>query len=238
MVMAGHLFILPAIMVTMILSQFFLPVLTLMSLRGTTLDSLHFFLPAIRKVEVVKVLLKDSRVDINLADNGGWTPLWRASKQGDIEAIKWMIASGKEIKSLDVKATNSGPFGDDQEYTAIEIARKKNKTEVVSLLERFMANSMQTRHEVRVELADKDAAELFAKIVFLCDDFLRLKEPATSSSSINTVASVRFFTISMHLPMELQMVLCNRVFGSAKENILSKDSELAFKHIARTFNIL
>jgi len=33
--------------------------------------------------------------------------------------------------------------------------------------------------------------------------------------------------------MELQMILCHRVVGSMKQNILSKDSEAAFKSLAR-----
>jgi len=33
--------------------------------------------------------------------------------------------------------------------------------------------------------------------------------------------------------MELQMILCHRVVGSMKQNILRKDSEAAFKALAR-----
>ena len=41
---------------------------------------------------------------------------------------------------------------DDKDYTALEIARKRNMNEAVSLLERFVANPALTRHEVRVKL--------------------------------------------------------------------------------------
>jgi hypothetical protein len=85
--------------------------------------------------------------------------------------IKWIIARGREITNLDEKGKWIG-----KEYTAIEIARARNRTGVVSLLERFVTNSTQTRHELRVELGLVDAcgAELFAMTVFLCDDILRL----------------------------------------------------------------
>ena len=53
---------------------------------------------------------------------------------------------------------------------AIGVAKKKGKTEVVSLLERFKANPDQTRSEIRKELGwFGEAAEIFALVVFLCD---------------------------------------------------------------------
>jgi hypothetical protein len=179
------------------------------------------------KVEIVKVLLKDSRVDINMANSYERTPLWCASYWSHVEVIKWMVALRGDELDLDKKGTY---WDDGKEYTAIKIARKENEPEVVSLLERFMANPIQTKHELRVELGliDKDAAELFAMTVFLCDDFLRLKEANSPAA--------RFFTVAKKLPMELQMMLCYRVFGSSKENIKSKDSEVAFNHLAKSFS--
>jgi len=79
----------------------------------------------------------------------------------------------------------------------------------VSVLERFIANQVQTRHELRERLGGLDAlaAEVFALTVFLCDDLLQLKlAPTTITSS----AATRFFTIASKLPMELQMILCHR----------------------------
>ena len=118
---------------------------------------------------------------------------------------------------------------DGEDYTALEIANGEKKTKVVSLLERFIANPAPTRHELRVKLGvlDELAAEVFALTVFLCDDFLQLK-PAHPAGA----AATRFFTISSKLPMELQMVLCHRAVGSMKQNILHKDSEVAFKSLA------
>ena len=78
-------------------------------------------------------------------------------------------------------------------------------------------------------LQDEVAAEVFALTVFLCDDLLQLK-PASHSA---IPAALRFFAISSKLPMELQMILCHRVVGSMKQNIIQKDSEPAFKSLAR-----
>jgi len=117
--------------------------------------------------------------------------------------------------------------------TPLEIARKNERSEAVSLLERFMANPAQTRLEVRMKLGVLDelaelAAEVFALTVFLCDDLLQLK-PASHAAT----AATRFFAIAKRLPLELQMILCRRAVGSMKQNILQKDSEAAFKDLTK-----
>jgi len=94
-----------------------------------------------------------------------------------------------------------------------------------------MANPTLTCHELRVKSGVQDAlaAEFFAVTVFLCDDILQLKTAAIA----NPPAANRFFDIACKLPMDLQTILCHRVVGSMKQNILQKDSEAAFKCLAR-----
>ena len=101
--------------------------------------------------------------------------------------------------------------------------------EVATLLERFKENPLETRHSVRVELGllDNLAAEMFALAVFVSDGILQVKDTSTPSPA------ARFFSISAQLPLELQMVLCFRQVGSDKEIIQGKDSEVAFKSLAR-----
>jgi len=185
------------------------------------------------KVLVVRLLLKDPRVEVALADNNGRTPLWWASCNGRHEVIEWLMASGRDLGDLDKMSKYRD---DDREYSVLEIARMKNQTEVVSLLEKFLINSTQTRLEIRVKLGGLDelAAELFALIVFLCDGLLRLKPArAAATASRNSTAAIRFLNVARRLPMELQMMLCHRVGGSAKDSILSNSSEDAFKSLAR-----
>ena len=178
-------------------------------------------------VSVVEVLLKDPRVDIRLGDYMGHTPLWQASCRGHCKVIEWLVASGRDLGE-----NKKGKFGwNEKGYTALEIARKENETEAVTLLERFIDNPTQTRHEFRVKhgVLDALAAEVFALTVFLCDDLLRLKPALTDTT---TASATQFFTIASKLPMELQMMLCHRVVGSRKQNILHKNSEAAFKSLA------
>jgi len=181
------------------------------------------------EVSVVCVLLKDPHVNVTMAENNGRTPLWWASSEGQYDVVEWLLASGRGLG--DIKNTK-GKLYDGKEYAALEIAKK---SEVVSLLERFIDNPTQTRHELRVKLGllDELSAEVFALTVFLCDDLLQLK-PITTTTSL---PAALFFAIATKLPEELQMILCHRAVGSMRESILLKDSEAAFKSLARLLSL-
>jgi len=98
----------------------------------------------------------------------------------------------------------------------------------VTLLERFKSDAAQTKHFIRVDLGfiDELAAEIFALVVFVSDGLLQINSTTSSPAA-------RFFKIARRLPLELQMVLCFRQVGSPKEIIPGKESEVAFKSLAR-----
>jgi len=99
-----------------------------------------------------------------------------------------------------------------------------------------MANSLQTRHELQVKLGvlDKLAAEVFALLVFYCDNLIQFKPMRASRRKPVDSGVTGFFVIASKLFMELQMVLSHRVVGLGKQNILQKDSEAAFKTLTLT----
>jgi len=74
--------------------------------------------------------------------------------------------------------------------------------------------------------------------ILLADDFLELVPPPRSEDDIDPMDSfpgcqaVRFFTIFVKLPMELQMLLSQRMFGSSADVVLCKHSEPAFRKLA------
>ena len=71
-------------------------------------------------------------------------------------------------------------------------------------------------------------------MIFLSDDFLAMS-PAPQGKATEwdlTVGVRRFFAIAVKLPMDLQMVLCNRIFGSGKDIVLTKSSEPGFRKLA------
>ena len=87
---------------------------------------------------------------------------------------------------------------------------------------------VETRHAVRVELGllDELAAYMFALVVFVSDGLLQINDATPSPAA-------RYFNIARRLPLELQMLLCHRQVGSAKEIIPGKEREVAFKELAR-----
>jgi len=123
-----------------------------------------------------------------------------------------------------------GKPGDVDKTDAVGVAKKYGKTEVASLLERIKDNLVETRHQMRVELGllDELAAEMFALVVFVSDGLLQVKDTTTPPPE------ARSFDITRQLPLELQMVLCHRVVGSAKDIIPGKESEVAFKWLAKS----
>jgi len=96
--------------------------------------------------------------------------------------------------------------------------------------------------------------QVYALVVFLADDFVTLRSSSSSSSSYGREESGRergggrgdfeeaeeeeqankrrFFRMASQLPLDLQMVLCNRVFGFSKDGISSKNSEPGFRWLA------
>ena len=99
------------------------------------------------QVAVVRLMLRDPRVNIALADSNGCTPLWQAAHKGCLEVVEWLIASGRDLGDLNSEGKWRGKFNN-----ALEVAREKNKDDVVSLLERFFANPEQTRAEIKQKL--------------------------------------------------------------------------------------
>jgi len=179
-----------------------------------------FFYTCLGYTSCAREMLKDSRVKVNEPDNSGETPLRWAASNNHIDIIKWWIASGGEM--------NLGKAGNDK-TDVIGPTKRRGWIEVVTLLERFKENPVKTRHAMRVELGllDELAAEMFALVVFVSDGLLEINDTMTPSPA------ARYFSIATQLALELQMVLCHRVVGSAKEIISGKDSEMAFKELAR-----
>jgi hypothetical protein len=175
------------------------------------------------RASVVKVMLKDNRVLITEPCMDGDTPLRKTLRGCDIPVFKQMIASGRDFGMDQSDIKNVGewylrPSGEPSYYS-----------QTLELAEDFVRDPDSTRYKVRCEVGyfRELSAANFASVVFLCEDLLKVgpEHPAKTA---------RFFSIAQRLPMELQMILCHRSVGSASDFILSSDSEVAFKELAKT----
>lgn len=63
-------------------------------------------------------------------------------------------------------------------------------------------------------------------MVLLCDGYLKLLGDDSSPAH-------RFFKMAARLPMELQMVVCNRAYGSPKDSINSTQFNQGLKSVLK-----
>ena len=100
------------------------------------------------KILPVKHLLNDVRVNINQPDSSGATPLWWACARGSVLIVKWMIASGRWF-DLDRRGKS---VEERDRISPIDVARKSQRPDLASLLERYRANQAAARREIKAEL--------------------------------------------------------------------------------------
>ena len=126
------------------------------NVRGYADHSPFFAACATKRVEPGCLLLADRRVDLNLPDWNGCTPLWAACRHGNLDIIRRMMLSGREIDWE--KKGKKHHYG--REFTPLEIARDHpyaedpltRNAEVVSLLERFRSDPTLTRQQILREM--------------------------------------------------------------------------------------
>jgi len=191
--------------------------------------------------EVVSLLLADPTIDPNKPDNNQSTPLWYASQNGHLVVVEHLLASGREIDTRkrstfnnrtaaeQGRAMGTANKGDDETEEAYERS-KTNGPLCANVIDEYERNPVAVRHRLRRQpgLRESFIAGLFALVVFHSESFVvineRLAHPDTK----------RFFRICARLPLEVQMIICNRAFGSPKDIILSRDSEPCFQLLDRS----
>ena len=108
--------------------------------------------------------------------------------------------------------------------------RKINSPLCADLIDDYERDPVATKHRLRRQpgLREYFIGHLFALVVFHSDSFAVINE------SLAHPDTERFFKITSQLPLDLQMVLCNQIFGSPRDIILSRDSEPGFQLLTRT----
>jgi len=186
-------------------------------------------------LETVSLLLTNPRVNPNRTTKEGCTPLWCASQGGHIAVVRRLLASRNDIDPS-VRSTLNNRTAAEQALanawprhpTEWDAGAESSHTLCADLIAEYVILPIEVRAELQRDLGFRDhfIGHTFALVVFFTDEFLRLGMGAPE-------ATTRFYHICSQVPLELQMTLCNRMFGSAKDLIMSRDSEPAFKWLAR-----
>jgi len=191
--------------------------------------------------EVVLLLLADPRIDPNKTMNDRGSPLWQASQNGNLMVVQHLLASGREIDTKVTSSFNDSTAAEQGRLMGTRTSKVNDETDedfermkttgplCADLIDEYERDPMTMRHRLRCQprLREYFIGHLFALVVFHSDNFVVTRDNAD-------VSCKRFFDIASRLPLEVQMVLCNRVFGSPKDIILSRDSEPGFKFLVRT----
>ena len=103
------------------------------------------------RYECALIMLKDARVDINLTDYWGWSPLMWACYSGNTKTVKLLLSFGRNIDILK-KSTEDDYSGIKSGSTALDVAKQRNKTAVVQLLEQYQNNPKEIQKLWRNQL--------------------------------------------------------------------------------------
>ena len=176
------------------------------------------------------------RVDLNASivkHSAIMVPLWMVASKAQLASVKALLASPKEIRTSHegqgiVDRLRDKPF------------KVTDHQAIIDLIGEYEANPGKVRRRLwhELQLEGDLAALLFATTVMVCDGYLELVGPSsgvTEASGKKEVASDtlanqarRFFCMITKLPMELQMVVCNQVYGLAEDTIPASQREGGF----------
>jgi ankyrin repeat protein len=177
-----------------------------------------FFIACINKNFVAaEILTPHLREDVKKANKAGVIALCVAYSTGDIGLAEKLLESKRIDSTLFLQLLVSAVCTSDDDtildkikatYPAINNVPTSSKLNIAGLIS---------------TVSNVKAAYVFLLSVLISDNFLTLK-PELQSDVKNSV--VRFFNIMEKLPMEMQMVLANRMFGIPTDIIKSNVIEL------------
>lgn len=126
-----------------------------------------------------------------------------------------------------------------KEYTEKEQCYKKmendqNYQKISDLILKFYENPDKTRYIIGLEISNKTVSPscLFALILAYVDDYVTYDK---QNPDIKNNDLIRFLEMTNKFPLEIQMLLCNRAFGSNKLIIPIKRTDTALKQLFHLF---
>jgi ankyrin repeat protein len=147
-------------------------------------------------IDILKLLLCNPNIDLNVEDERLHTVLYFVADNRNREVLKYVIAAG----AYRYDKTNLHLVADPFEIQGYKLI--KMYLDTPSLL-----------HDYKVEV-DR-ISKVYTSVVLLNEGYYRL-----NTSQVNKTS--RFYAIASQLPLDVQMVLCYRLFNSTKQNIADK----------------
>lgn len=168
---------------------------------------------AVGNHHAVRQFLKKKSTDIT-ERKGKFTPLMCACLNHDDDpGIIELILAYRPNIDINEEAI----IGNQRVVKAKDIALDYGNDEIVSLLDTFEHDPINTAKILRKKVGyyNQDPVEVFVLVVMICDEHFTIKESENR-------AAAQFFRLAVRLPMELQKILCNRVYGETSDVILAK----------------
>jgi len=188
-------------------------------------------------VEVVKVLLKDPRLDVNMGYDtlnleNCVNPLRSAVVNNCLEVIEHWIVSDvalpinpdyDELIQDALELGNTVSYSNDYKDIAQLLLDYKSGAEAQQRIRRKL--------KLRFGLLDMLAADIYALTIFLCDGLLSPVVTSTVNLDKKQEKMMKFFNITSQLPMEVQMLICYLAADVMKHNITTIGSEAGFRRL-------
>jgi ankyrin repeat protein len=186
---------------------------------------------------IVATLLNDPRVDIKKVTNEKLVPFYYiCSYHGHLISAFFKRIFINEPDLLKINNTmlllqSSGLAQEEYEFHEINGNMFASKIGMNLVIDLKRADVLaQQISDAKLQAQTALASDALALVVMLCDGFFGL--------SNNLTKERRFLSIASKLPLELQMILCNQVVGSAANFIFLNDRERSFKAIGKREQLL
>ena len=100
--------------------------------------------------ECVLIMVQDPRVDVNLANKYGISPLMIVCYNGHTKIVQLLISFDRNIDVL--KKSTKDYLGIKSGSTALDMAKQRNRTDIVQLLEQYQNYPKETQKTIRNQL--------------------------------------------------------------------------------------
>jgi len=199
----------------------------------------------------VRLFLQKENLAFNRASRFGITPIIKACMKQCVEVLQILIANERTFADLSIFERN-------------DVMRSVFRQEKVELLEILMASRnefkipfsmvkmnpwphgpelmdhtasyIMNEDQLRIDLRRKwkKDADILALTLFISDGYLKIKEVQSDDAS-SLKKATRFFKFLVKLPLEIQMLICKKIYQSNGEFYSSTEVQTHLRRIIRLY---